>query len=153
VTGAELSVIRQVWAKTCADDVALLMKAAQDQVAYDEIQIPLSGGATSRALVFRPKEAPFDGSPLIVTVHGGGFIFGVADMEAATCINATRALGCVSISIEHRLSPEAKFPVAFEDCWDALQWVSLSILTSVYVSSYFTNLLLPRSDCSKCVQI
>jgi acetyl esterase/lipase len=51
---------------------------------------------------------------------------GNAELESSACIGVTNALECISINLEHRLSPEFKFRVAYEDCWDALLWVSIS---------------------------
>ncbi|GAB7333651.1 hypothetical protein MBLNU13_g05209t2 [Cladosporium sp. NU13] len=61
--------------------------------------------------------------PLVILIHGGGFMIGNAEMETPICVEAVRKYGCVAISLEYRLSPEARFPVAYEDCWDAIIWV------------------------------
>jgi acetyl esterase len=45
-------------------------------------------------------------------------------MEARNCINAVQLYGMVALSVEYRLAPEAKFPTAVEDAWDAVRWVS-----------------------------
>ncbi|ETS81533.1 hypothetical protein PFICI_06535 [Pestalotiopsis fici W106-1] len=106
-------------------DAQKALKKAEHQVCQEEIFIPVSDGANVRALVYRPKEeAPASGLPMVVLVHGGGFIIGNAEMETPTCIRATQSYRCISVSLEYRLSPEVKFPVAYEDCWDALKWLS-----------------------------
>jgi acetyl esterase/lipase len=63
----------------------------------------------------REKEA------LLVLIHGGGFCVGNLEQEECNCRTWVRNQQGVAISIEHRLAPEAKFPVPVEDCWDALQ--------------------------------
>ncbi|KAH7235416.1 Alpha/Beta hydrolase protein [Fusarium tricinctum] len=106
------------------EDAVELRARVQHQVTEKEIYIPVRDGSKVRALIYSPVDAkPEDGRPLVVLIHGGGFILGNAEMEAPTCVAAVQRFGCVSISLEHRLSPEVKFPVAYEDCWDALKWI------------------------------
>lgn len=105
-------------------DAQEALKKAEDDVSEEEIFIPVRDGAQVRALLYRPKKAPKGDLPLVVLIHGGGFIIGNAEMETPTCIHATKTYDCISVSLEYRLSPEVKFPVAYEDCWDALKWVS-----------------------------
>ncbi|KAH7156625.1 Alpha/Beta hydrolase protein [Dactylonectria macrodidyma] len=94
------------------------------KVSEEQIFIPVQDGYKVRALVYRPENTqPEDRRPLVVLIHGGGFILGNAEMETPTCIEVVQSYGCVAISLEYRLSPEVKFPVAYEDCWDALQWI------------------------------
>lgn len=119
--------LRKAWAETCADDMASMLKAAEDHVSAEEISIPVGHGTALRAIVFKPKQASSqdDRKALVVLIHGGGFLFGAPEMEASACIDASRHCRCITISLSYRLSPEVKFPVAYEDCWDALQWVSV----------------------------
>lgn len=105
-------------------DAQAALEKAKDDVSQEEIFIPVRDGTQVRALVFRPRQALAKARPLIVLIHGGGFIIGNAEMETPTCIHATRTYDCICVSLEYRLSPEVKFPVAYEDCWDALRWVS-----------------------------
>lgn len=114
--------LRDAWAGICADDMDSMLRTAEDDVVAEEISIPVRDATVARALVFKPKQAD-DGRPLIILIHGGGFLFGTPEMEASGCISATKSYGCITISLSYRLSPESKFPVAYEDCWDALHWV------------------------------
>lgn len=91
----------------------------------EEIQIPRRDGGTQRALVYRPHNVAAGSRPLLVLIHGGGFCYGCPEMEGATCVKAVQAYGCVAVSLSYRLAPEHKFPVATDDCWDALKWVSI----------------------------
>jgi acetyl esterase/lipase len=105
-------------------DAATLRAQMQDEVSEEEIHIPVRDGFKVRALVYRRKtDQPKKDRPLVVLIHGGGFILGNAEMEMPTCVGAVRRYDCVAVSLEYRLSPEVKFPVAYDDCWDALVWV------------------------------
>ncbi|ROV86870.1 hypothetical protein VMCG_10803 [Cytospora schulzeri] len=123
---SKLPSLRKAWAETCADDMALMLKAAADHVSAEEISIPVGHGTELRAIVFKPSQSidQDDRKALVVLIHGGGFLFGAPEMEASACIDATRNYRCITISLSYRLSPEAKFPVAYEDCWGALQWIA-----------------------------
>lgn len=63
------------------------------------------------------------GSPVIVYLHGGGFVLGGLD----GCDYLTRGLasrtGFLVVSVEYRLAPDCPFPGPLEDCQDALRWV------------------------------
>ncbi|RMJ14313.1 hypothetical protein CDV36_006033 [Fusarium kuroshium] len=105
-------------------DAEKARQEAGDSVYEKEISIPARDGASIRALVYGPKDAPADGSPLAIFIHGGGFILGIAEMETPPCIAVAKAYGCICVSLDYRLSPEVKFPTAYEDCWDAIIWLS-----------------------------
>ncbi|KAF4817593.1 AB hydrolase superfamily protein [Colletotrichum siamense] len=121
---SKLPSIREAWVEGMTRDMLTLLEAAKNEVSFSEILIPRRDGTTGSALVFRPKLTTALEAPAVVLIHGGGFLFGSAEMEATACIEATKAHGCVSLSLDYRLSPEAKFPVAYEDCWDALHWLT-----------------------------
>src|ERR1017187_2179139 len=67
--------------------------------------------------------------PAIVVIHGGGWLEGdkssFAGREDAVPGNITHfaALGFVAVSINYRLSGEAPFPAALEDCKNAVRWL------------------------------
>lgn len=100
-----------------------LLAVHQDDVSPEEISIPIPGETDIRSLVFKPKVNSSELRPLVVMIHGGGFLFGTAEMEAPACINSVVAHGCVAMSLEYSLAPEKKFPVYYEEVWEALQWV------------------------------
>ena len=62
--------------------------------------------------------------PAFVHFHGGGFVFGTIDslVNDAKCAHICREAGCVVITVEYRLAPEHRFPVAAEDCYAALDF-------------------------------
>ncbi|KAF4425052.1 hypothetical protein F53441_14200 [Fusarium austroafricanum] len=111
-------------------DADNLRSKLQDEVSEEEIHIPVRDGFKVRALVYQRKGNPaVAGRPLVILIHGGGFILGNAEMEMPTCVEAVRRFDCVAVSLEYRLSPEVKFPVAYDDCWDALVWLSKNAAT------------------------
>lgn len=66
---------------------------------------------------------PGDGPhPALVFFHGGGWVLCGLDTHDATCRELAAGVGCVVVSVDYRLAPEAKFPAATEDCYAATVW-------------------------------
>ncbi|PWY62100.1 alpha/beta-hydrolase [Aspergillus eucalypticola CBS 122712] len=92
---------------------------------YEEHELTTAGdGSKTRALLYQLTSFAAELRPLVAVIHGGGFRVGSAELESRTCIGAIMAFGCVSVSLEHRLSLKFKFPIVYEDCWDALLWIT-----------------------------
>jgi len=75
------------------------------------------------------KDAPNEPRPGIVVIHGGGWVEGdkssFASREHGIPGNIVdfAALGFVAVTINYRLSGEAPFPAALEDCKTAVRWL------------------------------
>jgi acetyl esterase len=63
-----------------------------------------------------------DGAPLLVFLHGGGFVFGDVDTHDAPCRVLCKHGGMHVLAVEYRLAPENPFPAAFDDALAALRW-------------------------------
>ena len=68
--------------------------------------------------------ASLDALPVLVYFHGGGFVIGSVDSHDILCRELSRLARCAVVSVDYRLAPEFKFPKAFDDAWDAFQWVA-----------------------------
>jgi len=62
--------------------------------------------------------------PVLVYFHGGGFTIGSIATHDALCRRLAHLAGCAVLSVDYRLAPEHKFPVAQDDAWDVVQWVA-----------------------------
>ncbi len=62
--------------------------------------------------------------PVLVYLHGGGWVIGSLDSYDATCRELAQGAGCVVVSVDYRLAPEHRYPAAPNDCFAALQWVA-----------------------------
>ena len=63
-----------------------------------------------------------DGAPLLVYLHGGGFVFGDLDSHDVPCRLLARHAGVHVLAVAYRLSPESVYPVAVDDTLAALRW-------------------------------
>jgi acetyl esterase len=63
------------------------------------------------------------GVPLVVYLHGGGFVLCDLDSHDACCRRLANGVGGIVVSVDYRLAPENRFPAAVEDAWAATQWV------------------------------
>lgn len=70
--------------------------------------------------IYRPNERA--NLPIVVYLHGGGFISGDLETHDPQCRMLSNHIPAVVIGVEYRLAPEHPYPAAIEDCFAALQW-------------------------------
>ena len=61
--------------------------------------------------------------PVLVYLHGGGFVLGNLDTHDRIMRELAFRSGCAVIGVEYSLSPEQKFPVALDEIKLVLQWL------------------------------
>ena len=71
--------------------------------------------------VYRPKDATGK-LPVIVSVHGGGWVYGDKELYQHYCMNLAQR-GFAVVNFTYRLSPEHKFPCHLEDTVKVFDWV------------------------------
>ncbi|CAN6238084.1 unnamed protein product [Urochloa humidicola] len=82
-------------------------------------------GAYSVRLYLPPAAAAAGGKlPVVVYVHGGGFVAESAASPGCHRFVNTLAAACpaLAVSVEYRLAPEHPLPAAYDDSLAALQW-------------------------------
>lgn len=63
------------------------------------------------------------GRPIVIFLHGGGWIVGSRDTHDRICRVLVLESGWDVISVAYRLAPENPFPASVEDCMAAVDWV------------------------------
>jgi acetyl esterase len=74
--------------------------------------------------VYRPATALAGDGPLILNIHGGGFVFGNLRLSDWICSSVAVTVGAVVVSVDYRLAPLHPFPAAVDDCYAALVWAA-----------------------------
>jgi acetyl esterase len=62
--------------------------------------------------------------PIMMFFHGGGWVAGDLETHDRTCRALCNLSGFIVVAVDYRLGPEAKFPAAVEDCFDATCWAA-----------------------------
>ncbi len=83
--------------------------------------LPPSGDLSVPVRLYSPS-ADTTG-PVIVFVHGGGFVLGDLDTYDALCRYVSVRTGLRIVAPDYRLAPEHPFPAAYHDVLDTLTWV------------------------------
>ncbi|WP_028401223.1 alpha/beta hydrolase [Ectobacillus panaciterrae] len=99
-----------------------LKPSSLPSVQREERIIPSSFGGT-RVLVYKPDNALSAPLPVYVNMHGGGFIFGNADMDDVWCKVIADRASCAVVNVDYRLAPEHKFPIAVHECYEVVKWL------------------------------
>ena len=73
-------------------------------------------------LVFNPSHAK--GLPIIIHLHGGGFIQPIVPWMEHTFWDAANKFNAIVFAVDYRVAPEHKFPAAVNDCYNAFKWIS-----------------------------
>jgi acetyl esterase/lipase len=82
------------------------------------------GDAGTRNLldVYRPRSG-LAGCPILLQIHGGGWIIGNKDQQGLPLMNFLSARGWVCVAPNYRLSPKATFPEHLIDIKRTLAWI------------------------------
>ncbi len=79
-----------------------------------------AGGVPVR--IYTPEgDGPF---PILVWYHGGGWVVGDLESADATARHLCAGSRNIVVSVDYRLSPEAKYPEPLDDCYAATLWAS-----------------------------
>lgn len=102
------------------------------RVALSEEWVARPGAAPGspklRLCVYRAPEAErsrdAQGVPGVLWIHGGGYALGIPEQDEGFARDLIEARECVVVAPDYRLSTEAPYPAAFEDCLAGLDWLS-----------------------------
>lgn len=93
----------------------------EDVVRYDDI--PYGSKSHWQALdVYRPRKAEGRALPVIVSVHGGGWVYGDKERYQYYCMSLAQR-GFAVVNFSYRLAPEYQFPASLEDTNAVFRWV------------------------------
>lgn len=87
------------------------------------LTLPMRDGGDISARLYAPVAPGGDPLPVLLYMHGGGFVVGSLETHQSLCRGLAAESGAAVLSIGYRLAPEHRFPTAFEDAVDALAWL------------------------------
>lgn len=117
--------------------ITLALPLDQARATTEALNLPLGAGgpamqeASDRWLPIRGRRLlcrlnrPAAGTlPVLVYVHGGGFVWNSIDTHDRLMRDYAAQAGCAVIGPDYALSPEAPFPQALEECAAVVRWVA-----------------------------
>jgi len=98
---------------------ALPAYAPREPVWVEHRTVP--GELAGPLRVYRPDRA-VPPAPVVLYLHGGGFVLGDLDMVDPAATRVADLAGVVVVTVDYRLAPEHPFPAGLYDCYAALEW-------------------------------
>lgn len=92
-----------------------------DLHAVEDVEVA-RGGRRMRLRFYRPSSQP--GLPVLVFLHGGGFVFGDFESHDVLCRTLCARSRAIVVAVEYSLAPEHPFPAGLDDCMAAVRWVA-----------------------------
>ena len=89
----------------------------EDKAVYTE------NSGTVDLRIVRPKNLQDNILPVILYIHGGGWVMGGKNTHDMLIRKLALATSSVVVFPEYSLSPEAKFPIALYQCYDVLKYL------------------------------
>lgn len=106
------------------DALVPLLAADAPPVAREEVlRIPGADGSELRALLFAPEGESPTPRPLVLYLHGGGWVIMSPDSHAKLTKQLCVGADAIVVSLDYRMSPEHPFPAPLDDCVAAWRWL------------------------------
>jgi acetyl esterase len=93
-----------------------------EEVARVDNRVVSNGDHDVPVRVYTPLPAVGGHAPLLLWLHGGGWVIGDLDTADATARALANRSGAVVVSVGYRLAPEYRAPHSLEDCLAVLMW-------------------------------
>lgn len=107
------------------DEMVPILDAREVPVwRWQDRDIPGPAGAIGLRLYWPREARAGEALPVLVFMHGGGWVIGSLESHDAPCRRLAGVADCVVVSVDYRLAPEHRFPAALEDCLAATAWVA-----------------------------
>lgn len=93
-------------------------------MTIEDRTIPGTGEGTNlRLRIYKPAGLPAK-APMIMDIHGGGWVGGNLDIDNGRCIELAWRTPAIVVSVEYRLTTkEVYFPKPLMDCHTAFMWL------------------------------
>jgi acetyl esterase len=102
-------------------DAPLVAPTSRPLARVEDRSVP--GPAGSIAVRVYVPEARAQPLPMLVFLHGGGFVIGDLDTHDALCRRIADVSRCIVVAVDYRLAPEHRYPAAVDDAEAAFSFV------------------------------
>jgi acetyl esterase/lipase len=103
--------------------ISLMPPIKTPDILVENVFIPGQDDRTKiRLRIYKPKSIATP-TPVLIWLHGGGYVMGRPEMDDRSCIEHGRELGIAVVSVDYRCAPKHPFPAGLDDCTSALKWV------------------------------
>ena len=113
-------------ARILSDEMSALMVKQRTEfkgVISKDLKIPGQPGAPELALRIYEAEKRVGLTPVLLWIHGGGYVVGDMELDDLLCRQLALAGESAVASVNYRLAPEHPYPVPLEDCYTTLKWL------------------------------
>lgn len=111
---------RSIFAETSRQ----LRWAAPEEVEVRGLHFAARDGVQRDLRLYCPRAGDAAPAPVLLYLHGGGYVVGSLDSHDGVCREFCARAGCAVLAVDYRLAPEARFPTALDDAADALGWLA-----------------------------
>ena len=80
-------------------------------------------GVRQQLDIYRPRDLPAQGCPVLLQIHGGAWMIGDKGHQALPLMYHLASKGWICVAANYRLSPSVSFPTHLLDCKSALCWI------------------------------
>ncbi|MDP4511031.1 alpha/beta hydrolase [Nonomuraea turcica] len=119
---AEIADYRTLLAARAASPDPALSGRLDPSVHAADLYLPVRCGSIW-ARVYQARRIPRP-RPVLLWLHGGGFIGGSVDDLDYVCSRLAYLAELTVVSLDYRLAPEHPHPAALYDTYDAIQWLT-----------------------------
>ena len=87
----------------------------------ENLSLPAADGTPLPARLYADSPARL---PVLLYLHGGGFVIGGLETHDSLCRQLALRSGGAVLALDYRLAPEHRFPTAVDDAWAAMRWLA-----------------------------
>lgn len=133
ITKLQPNITDSYLAQRAVEDFSAKLTIANPKCRIDDITAPAKDGYKVPLKVFTPLDVDFslknglhvneDYRGTIIFFHGGGWANGDTDFYGDACIRTALKLERRIVSVDYRRSPEYRFPIGLEDCYEVTRQI------------------------------
>jgi len=86
----------------------------------EDFTVPANDGTPLAARLYAAHAGRL---PVLLYLHGGGFVIGNLETHDSLCRQLALRSGAAVVALDYRLAPEHPFPTAVDDAWAAMAWL------------------------------